>query len=199
MAVSANINNVWKTVSKVSTKVSTWKTVIMGWTNVSDVWRVFFTVGGVVGVSNLEGMYQGNLAGTTYILLRNEYDLNASATITGTLVNVRVCTQTAIGPFESYTVKFKIFRDDGINYNFIWDSGTQTVYPGYNSFTVNQAIQVGDFLGIYFLESHRATYSGIWSAQTRWRAQIGDIMSNTTIASWTNYGINAISAGGIIV
>ena len=206
MATSVNIDNVWKTVSTVSTKVSTvWKTVIMGWIKVFDVWRVFFTTEGVVGVANLEGMYLGNSANSTFILLRNEYDLNSSATITGTLVNVRVRTQTSIGPFdpEGYTVKFKIFRSDGINYNFIWDSGNKTVYPGYNSFIVNQAIQGGDFLGIYFLESQLAVYSGLLTygrAQPSWGSQIGDVMGNTTIASWTfSFYSSAISAGGIIV
>lgn len=142
--------------------------------------------------------------GLTDILLLKGDGSPAGATIAGKLLSISI--NSNIG-----NLRFKVFRDDGTNYNYIWgDTADRHVVVGVNTFDVsllNIQVLVGDLIGVYFeFDNPRSLVGSLSNAEC---FHTGNVTSTTLKSSWTSstgkraiggtitvsYGANALFFG----
>lgn len=105
------------------------------------------------------------------------YILNHQIPLTG-IIHTWCVYKTTAG---SVSMKMKIFRNDGTNWNYISQSSLETVVQGLNSFSTNISVQINDYIAFYI--SADCPIDSESSQLTHWYKS-GDITSNSLISSW---------------
>lgn len=88
-------------------------------------------------------------------------------------------------------IKFKIFRQSGININFVGESEIFTLYTdGTNTFEGSPiSVLAGDFVGIHFVSHFNSSYFGVNHGSSALSKAHGlDVTFNTPESEWSSHG-----------
>ena len=96
-----------------------------------------------------------------------------------------VCVYIDIATDSPNQTKVKVFRSNGSNYDFVAESGNQSVSVGSNTFSgLSIGVIPGDFIGIYSTVGTTAIEADAFVGSTQ--RQSGDITTNTAKTNWSN-------------
>jgi hypothetical protein len=128
-------------------------------------------------------------------------NLNPGSAMTrnGTIKKWSVCFS---GTAVDTVAKFKVFRVNGANYDYVGQSSQVNIDSGsgcYGPYETDIEVQAGDLTGIWFQTAD--TVTGAYVSQTALAGGLnyvgGDVTVNTAISGWSNYdGYMSIRAYG---
>lgn len=118
---------------------------------------------------------------------------NRTFIMTGNTITVNgTITSFCIYVGDPCTVYLRVFRDDGINYNYVGGSGALSCVRGANTLSgLSIPVQTGDLIGIYFPTTSNGYPKADYGSGSLLYKN-GDITSNSAKSTWSGASYNIL-------